>query len=191
MRVNREQAALNRERILDTAGTLFREHGFDGIGVADLMKGAGFTHGGFYGHFESKEDLMAQACTRALDKAVAYWQQTVASSPKDPLGTLTRAYLSTTHRDHPGKGCVLAALGPDAARQGLQVRRSLTDGLRALVDIVAKILPGRTAAARREKALASYATFVGALVLARAVDDPKLSAEILKAASATVLDTAH
>src|SRR5262244_3383304 len=113
MKVSREQAAANRERILEVAGKLFRENGFDGIGVADLMKSAGLTHGGFYGHFDSKEDLMAQACARALQNAGAYWTQTVASSQLEPFTALTRAYLSPAHRDNPGKGCVLAALGPD------------------------------------------------------------------------------
>jgi len=186
MKVTREQAAQNRDRILDTAAKLFREHGFDGIGVADLMKAAGLTHGGFYGHFDSKEDLMAQACAHALTKSVDRWELAIEKSPGDPLSAVVQAYVSAKHRDQPGLGCALAALGPDAYRQGPQVRKTLTAGMRSLVDILIRLLPEKSKAAKRQRALAAFSAMVGALILARAVDDAKLSNEILHAVATSV-----
>lgn len=186
MKVSREQAAQNRDRILETAARLFRERGFDGIGVADIMKDAGLTHGGFYGHFDSKQELMAQACAQSLAKSVDRWEDAFERSPKDPLGGVVQAYLSTKHRDNPGLGCTLAALGPDAYRQGIQVRRTLTAGLNSLVDILMRALPTRSKAAKRREALAAFSAMVGGLILARAVDDKALSDEILDAVAASV-----
>jgi TetR/AcrR family transcriptional repressor of nem operon len=182
MRVTREQAEANREKVLDVAGTLFRKHGFDGIGVADIMKSAGLTHGGFYGHFPSKDDLAAESCARVL--GTAGWVERLTGTPNPSLATFTRAYLSTRHRDDPGRGCLLAAVGSDVARQPRSIRRAFTEGFRTRVDAVLKLMTGRSAAARREKALATMAGLVGALVLSRAVDDPRLSEEILEAAAA-------
>lgn len=186
MKVSRDQAAQNRERVLDMAARLFRERGFDGIGVADLMKSAGLTHGGFYGQFASKEDLMAEACSRAFQSAGGGLQRAVESSGGDPLAAAAASYLSLAHRDHPGGGCVVAALGAEAARQGPALRRALTEGVRAQIDWLAGLMPGRARAAKRERALASYAAMVGAMVLARAVEDPALSEEILQAAAASI-----
>jgi TetR/AcrR family transcriptional repressor of nem operon len=187
MRVSREQAARNRERVVDTAATLFRERGFDGIGVADLMQAAGLTHGGFYGQFESKEALMAEACAAAFEGSAGQWERMAASVPGEPpLGNIVRSYLSRRHRDRPGSGCTVAALGSEAARQGPPVRASVTQGVRSLIDKLAQWAPGRTAAARRERALATFAGMVGALVLSRAVDDEAFSQEILDAAAASL-----
>jgi len=113
MKVSREQAALNRERIVDVAARLFREKGYDGIGVADLMKNAGLTHGGFYGHFASKEDLMVEACQHALEKSLDGWRAKIASHPQRALPAIVDSYLSTRHRDQPGGGCPAAAMGVD------------------------------------------------------------------------------
>src|SRR5437867_12075761 len=118
MKVSREQAAYNRERIVEAAAQLFRERGFEGIGVADLMKEAGLTHGGFYGHFSSKEDLIAEASARALTRSLALWSKLAERGSGDRLSAIAGAYLTSTHRDDPGAGCVLAALGPDVSRQG-------------------------------------------------------------------------
>lgn len=179
MRVSREQAAQNRERIVKVAAKLFRERGFDGIGVVDLMKCAGLTHGGFYGHFASKEDLMAQACTRALEGSLASLQELAERGGENRLAAVASAYLSPAHRDHPGDGCVLAALGAEAARHGSPVRNAFTRGVRSALDMLTRLMPGKSEPTRRERALATYASMIGALVLARAVDDPELSDEVL------------
>jgi TetR/AcrR family transcriptional repressor of nem operon len=181
MKVSREQAEQNRQRILDTATRLFREHGFDGIGVADLMRAAGLTHGGFYGHFASKEDLIVQACQRALANSVTGWQKRVDAAPDHPLKAVSDGYLSARHLDQPGTGCLLAAVGSDIARQPPSVRKAVTDGLRTSFDYLAKLFPGRTKAARQDKAMAMYATMVGGILLARAVDDHALAKNILRA----------
>jgi TetR/AcrR family transcriptional repressor of nem operon len=185
MKVSREQAAANRERILDVASRLFREHGLDGIGVADLMKGAGLTHGGFYGNFASKEELMARACTRSLERSAQTWRE-ISEKAAKPLSALAKPYLSTRHRDSPGAGCTVAALGVDVSRRGPVVRHAFTEGVRSLVDVLAGVVPGKTRAAKRRAALGVYASMVGALVLARAVDDAELSEEILGAVSASI-----
>jgi TetR/AcrR family transcriptional repressor of nem operon len=177
--VTREQAAANREKVLYAAGTLFRQHGFDGIGVADIMKRAGLTHGGFYGQFPSKDDLVAEACARVLGNEG--WVERLTGTPKPSLRALIGAYLSADHRDDLGHGCLMAALGSDVVRQPRAVRRAFTDGFRARVDALLKLVPGRSAAALRGQALATMAGLVGALILSRAVDDPALSDEILQA----------
>jgi TetR/AcrR family transcriptional repressor of nem operon len=186
MKVSREQAAQNRERILEAAAQRFRERGFEGIGVADLMKEAGLTHGGFYGHFSSKEDLIAEASARALAQSLELWSKLADRPSGDPLSALADAYLNRRHRDNPGGGCVLAALGPDVSRQGRAVRRTVTDHVRSACDFLAKLIPGKSKAARRRKAISTYATLVGAMVIARAVDDRALSQEILDAGLASV-----
>ena len=186
MKVSRERAAASRERIVDVASKLFREHGLDGIGVADLMNAAGLTHGAFYGHFSSKEELMAQACIRALADSAAYWAKLSASADGKPLSVIVKSYLSKRHRDNPGVGCAVAALGADASRHDSAVRHAITEGVRSLVDALTRVIPGKTRAAKRGKALATYASMVGALVLARTVDDADLSDEILKAVAASI-----
>src|SRR5882724_763051 len=134
MKVSREQATENRERVIAAAAKLFRERGFEGVAVADVMKSAGLTHGGFYGQFASKEDLAAEACARSIEDTVSHWDKLVARAADNPLSALTASYLSTRHRDNPGKGCLLAALGPEAARRNPIIRRTVTEGLRALID---------------------------------------------------------
>jgi TetR/AcrR family transcriptional repressor of nem operon len=186
MKVSREQAAKNRERIVDVAGQLFCERGFDGIGVADLMKAAGLTHGGFYGHFGSKDDLVAEACKKALARGAKRWTGLAENAPGAPLAAIARDYVSELHRDNPGKGCLLAALGSDAARQSAQVRDEVTAGLESLVGILAAASPGRSKAQKRKAALATMAQMVGAIVLARLVDDQALSREILGASASAV-----
>ncbi len=184
MRVTRDQVEAHRERILTAAGTLFREHGYDGISVADIMKRAGLTHGGFYGHFASKEDLAAEITLRVL--ARDGWLERLAGKRDPALSDVVHGYLSTRHRDDPGHGCVFAALGSDAARQPKTVRRAFTEGLRIRLDALLALIPERSASKRRQRALATLATLVGAMVLSRAVDDSKLSSEILEAAAGSL-----
>jgi TetR/AcrR family transcriptional repressor of nem operon len=183
MKVSREQAAENRSRIVDVAGQLFREKGFDGIGVADLMKAAGLTHGGFYGHFKSKSDLAAECCERAAERSLERWADLADKARGDPLAAIVTYYLSERHRDAPGTGCVFSALGGDVARQDRSIRRTFADGLGALIERMTMLAQGRTRAARRKTALATMSEMVGAMVLARAVDDPDFSREILAAAA--------
>jgi TetR/AcrR family transcriptional repressor of nem operon len=187
MRVSREQAALNRDRIIDAAGALFRAKGFGGVGVADIMKAADLTHGGFYGHFDSKDDLVARASKRAMARAAGNWQAVVTAAPDAPFAALLKHYLSPRHRDDPGKGCVFAALAADAARSGKVVRNAFAEGLEPLLDILADAIPERTKAARRRKAVAAMAALVGALALARATEGTPLSDEILNAAGRELL----
>lgn len=188
MRVSKEQAAENRRRIVEVAGALFRERGFTGIGVADLMKEAGLTHGGFYGHFASKDDLAAEACALALSKAAERWGTFAdeAGGPDAPLAAIADFYLSAAHRDAPASGCPIAALGVDAARQDGPVRRVFTEGLRPFIEVLGRLVPGRSKAARRETALATLSAMVGAVILARAVDDAALSDDILAAVKARI-----
>jgi TetR/AcrR family transcriptional regulator, transcriptional repressor for nem operon len=187
MRVSREQAALNRDRIIDAAGALFRAKGFGGVGVADIMKAADLTHGGFYGHFASKDDLVAQASKRAMARAATNWERVVADAPDAPFAALLKNYLSERHRDDPGKGCVFAALAVDASRSGKVVRSAFAEGLESLLDILADAIPDRSKAARRRKAVAAMAALVGALELARATEGTPLSDEILDAARRELL----
>ena len=182
MRVTREQAAAHREKILEVAGTLFRERGFDDIGVADIMKEAGLTHGGFYGHFASKEDLAAEITARALGREG--WLERLTGTANPSFADAVRKYLAPSHREDPGHGCLFAALGSEVARQPRAVRRAFTDGLRLRMKLLQGLLPGRMAA-RRQKAVATMAGLIGALILSRAVDDPQLSDEILQAAAST------
>jgi TetR/AcrR family transcriptional repressor of nem operon len=188
MKVTREQVAKNRQRILKVAGKLFREKGFDGVSVADIMKRAGLTHGAFYGHFASKDELAAQACANAVAKTIDTWTAWTAlagDNSADQLGAIVSSYVTPRHRDDLGGGCVLAALGADAVRQRGAIRRAFTDGIRSTAAMLSMIAPGPSNAAQREKALATLAGLVGALTLARAADDPTLSDEILNAALAT------
>jgi TetR/AcrR family transcriptional regulator, transcriptional repressor for nem operon len=183
MRVSRAQADENRERIIDTAAQLFREKGFDGIGLNDLMQAAGLTRGGFYGHFESKQDLAAQACRRALEANAA----TLRDEAHADLAGFVDFYLSDTHCADPGSGCTLAALAGDVARQDAALRGVLREGVEHFVDALASRMAGATDAARREAALASLVTLVGAVVVARAVDSAELSAALRAAARQSVL----
>jgi TetR/AcrR family transcriptional repressor of nem operon len=184
MKVSREKAAENRERIIETAARLFREKGFDGIGVAELMKHAGLTHGGFYGHFASKSDLAAQACARALDHSAQKWSAISEAAGEGAFAALVENYLRFGHRDTPGAGCVMSTLGPEAARQEPPVREAITGGVRQLLAVLTRAMPGDGDAAQRQQALAAMAQLVGAVVLARLVDDEAFSDEILQAARA-------
>lgn len=192
MRVSKEQAALNRQRIIDTASRLFRERGIDGVGVADLMKEAGFTHGGFYNHFPSKEALAAEACGAAFEGALSGLLEALSQGKGRSGAALSRyveQYLTPRHRDDASGGCPMAALAVDAGRQAEEVQAAYATGLESVVSVFARQLselePEDTGgeAASRERALRLVSEMVGALVLARAVADaqPELSEEILRA----------
>jgi TetR/AcrR family transcriptional regulator, transcriptional repressor for nem operon len=179
MRVSREKAAENRERIVETAARLFRENGFNGVGVDAIMKEAGLTHGGFYGHFASKDALAAEAVRRALDRSAEVQSRSAS------LGQMVADYLTERHRADRANGCAFASLGGDIARQGPAVRKAVTANVRGRIDRLVALLKRGTPANRRRRAIATFAGMVGALTLARAVDDPALAQEILSAARET------
>ncbi len=179
MRVSREQAAENREKIITTAAQLFREKGFDGIGVADLMKAAGLTHGGFYGHFDSKEDLMAQACERAVDELLQAGEARRKESTDTPYVSFLKNYLSLGHRDHRGSGCLMAALGAEAARQNPTVRAAFTQSAKRLLAALVDIIPAANKKKARENAFVTLSMLIGAQTIARAIDDEDVSQEVL------------
>ncbi|MDL2409522.1 TetR/AcrR family transcriptional regulator [Rhizobium calliandrae] len=181
MRVSREKFAENREKILAVAGELFREKGFDGIGVADIMKAAGLTHGGFYGHFESKDELACEASKALVAHAQERWQGVVEGAPEAPRDALLAHYLSHRNIVEHGTGCVFAALTQEVSRYGPEMQSTFTNGLMGMAAILEEITPGETREERRRKALADLSTMVGAVILARALDTPALSEELLAA----------
>jgi TetR/AcrR family transcriptional regulator, transcriptional repressor for nem operon len=184
MRVSRIQAEENRQTVINVASRLFREHGFDGIGLKDLMKSAGLTQGAFYKQFASKDDLAAQASRRALESAFSRWAAAAAENPKDPLGAVIAFYLSTEHREERMDGCPIVALGSDAARQGSDVKASFEAGIKAHLEVLGRLIAeidGKGPKGKR-KVMAILSTMVGALTLSRAVNDPKLARAFLDAA---------
>ena len=183
MRVSRIQAAENREAVINVASRLFRERGFDGIGLKDLMKGAGLTQGAFYKQFASKEDLAAQASRRALESAFNRWSAATAAKPEDPLGAVMAFYLSMGHREEKMEGCPIVALGSDAARQGSDVKASFEAGIKAHLEVLGRLIAETNDSEPKGKAMAILSTMVGALTLSRVVNDPDLAQAFLDAAA--------
>lgn len=180
MRVSRAKSEENRELVLDTASRLFKENGFDGIGVADLMKSAGLTVGGFYKSFESKEDLIAQACQRACDKTLTRWESHIANPEiENPLARIGNSYLSTRNRDELATTCMFSTLAPEVPRHDFAVKQVFEGGIESTFELLSKIVPGETAQEKRENTIAMFSQWVGALILARAAGTGALSDEIL------------
>ncbi|CDM60588.1 MULTISPECIES: TetR/AcrR family transcriptional regulator [Rhizobium] len=190
MRVSRAQAEENRETVINVASRLFREHGFDGIGLKDLMKGAGLTQGGFYKQFSSKDDLAAQASRRALESATRRWS-TAAATSSDPLEAVMEFYLSPGHLGEKADGCPLVALGSDAARQNAEVRRPFEDGIRAHFEVLDELMGDARSSNPSGKAMAILSLMVGAVTLSRIMEDESLSQGILDAAAGEVRRIAH
>jgi len=186
MRVSRQQAEENRQTVIDVASRLFREHGFDGIGLKDLMAGAGLTQGAFYKQFESKDDLAAQASRRALESASGRWSAAAQANPRNPLAAVIAFYLSMGHRAERMDGCPVVALGSDAARQGPDVKASFEAGIRAYLEMLGGWI-GEEEGEPGSKAMAILSTMVGAVVLSRAVNDEQMSKRFLQAAAESVL----
>lgn len=177
MKVSRERAVHNRNVVVDAASRLFRRFGFDGVSISEIMLESGLTHGGFYKQFGSKEDLAAQACARALERSRERWQGVVRDAALGhEIAAVARDYLSARNRDLPETGCALAASGADAARRGGALATASTTGMNGLTDILTDT------SGDRALALAQLSQMVGAMVLARAVDDATLSDEIMAAA---------
>jgi len=181
MRVSRIQAEENRQTVINVASRLFREHGFDGIGLKDLMEGAGLTQGAFYKQFASKEDLAAHASRRAMERAFNRFSAAAAANPDDPLGAAIALYLSTEHREERMDGCPVAALGSDAARQGADVKASFEAGIREYLEMLDVWVDEAEDKEPSAKAMAILSTMVGAMVLSRAVNDEQLSKQFLHA----------
>jgi TetR/AcrR family transcriptional regulator, transcriptional repressor for nem operon len=186
MRVSRIQAAENRETVINVASRLFRERGFDGIGLKDLMEGAGLTQGAFYKQFASKEDLAVQASRRALESASRRWSDAAAENPNDPLGAVLAFYLSADHREEKMDGCPIVALGSDAARQGPDVKAAFEAGIKAHLEVVGRFIAETDGDEPSGKAMAILSTMVGAVMLSRVVNDPDLAQAFLDAAAKQV-----
>ncbi|MBB3144610.1 TetR/AcrR family transcriptional repressor of nem operon [Phyllobacterium trifolii] len=185
MRVSRAQAEENRETVINVASRLFREHGFDGIGLKDLMKGAGLTQGAFYKQFSSKDDLAAQASRRAMESATRRWS-TAAAKSSDPLEAVLEFYLSPGHVGEKADGCPLVALGSDAARQSEEVRRPFEDGIRAHFEVLDELMDDAKSSNPSGKAMAILSLMVGAVTLSRLIKEEDLSQGILDAAAGEV-----
>lgn len=187
MKVSKAQASEHHGRILNVADRLFRQRGFDGAGVSELMSEAGLTNGAFYGHFDSKSALAAAVCERVVAGSADPWASLTAPEPQAHLPAFMDAYLSAAHVAHPGSGCLFAGLGGDVARQPPEVRQAFTRSLVDRIDLLVGAVTGRTRRARRDRALRALSSMVGAVVLARAVNDEVLSAEILAAVRGSIL----
>jgi len=173
----------SHERIVAAAARAIRRTGYEGTGVADIMKEAGLTHGAFYAHFESREAMLAEAASRACAESAAVAAQAVASVPaEEALVTMLRGYLSREHLEHIEQGCPLVALGSETPRQVPEVRRVTTRYMKEMIDLLARQSPDWGQPAAHERALVTMATLVGAVLLARAVDEPALSKDLCDAA---------
>ena len=180
---SRETKAASHDRIVRVAAARFREAGVAGIGVADLMKDAGLTHGGFYRHFASRDALVAEAIEHALHDGGRAVDAVAKNTRQSPLAALVDAYLSTAHRDALATSCAVTTLAGDVARSTARARTAYTRQVCSYVALLVKLMAGAGQRSRRAKAIAALSTLVGAVALARAVNDDKLSREILKSAA--------
>ncbi|HYA66395.1 MAG TPA: TetR/AcrR family transcriptional regulator [Burkholderiaceae bacterium] len=179
---SRVEKAKSHERIVKVAAAGFREAGVNGLGVADLMKRAGLTHGGFYRHFASRDELVAEAVERAL-KEGGEAMNTIANSKTATIGALIDAYLSPVHRDLLATSCAVTTLASDVARCNNRARSAYTAQVKRYLELFGNLLPGQARKGKRSSALLALSTLVGAVLMARAVNDQKLSREILKSAA--------
>jgi len=185
LRLTREQAEQNRRLIVETASRMFRLQGLENVAVADVMKESGFTHGGFYNHFKSKDDLATEAVASAFDHAAKNLSEDIASGndPQKALNSILANYLSPAHRDTSTGGCPATAFPVDSARSGKDVQAAFADGIEAYLEIFAGRMDGDKREVR-QRAVALLSGIVGALLLSRAVkkSQPKLSDELLSSA---------
>jgi TetR/AcrR family transcriptional repressor of nem operon len=180
MKVSREQVAEHRKAIMVAAARLFRQRGFDDVTVAEVMKEAGLTHGAFYGYFPSKEALIAEAVRHTLPFAPG------AATPRTPAVQFADGYLSAKHRDNRATSCLFSSLGTEAARGSADLRHAMTESVRLRIDHIEAGAEGDTPHEKRRAAIAAWSAMVGAIVLARIVDDEKLSKEILSETRASL-----
>ena len=189
MRYSREHKQETHDRIVRKASVRLREKGAHGIGVADLMKEAGLTHGGFYAHFDSREALVIEAFGYAMDRSMEHWRKlTDEVSPDKRLAIIADAYLSTLHRDNPGHGCSIPALGAEIARESPKARKAFAGKLDEMIEQLADNIPNVPRKAARKQAVAMLATMAGTMLLARIAGSSELSDEVLKAGKDSALD---
>ena len=188
MRYSREHKFQTHARIVKKASVKLREKGAHGIGVADLMKDAGLTHGGFYAHFDSREALVIEAFTHAMDRATEHWRKLAEEMPPEKrLSKVVNAYLTPVHRDDPGHGCAVPTLAAEIARESLKTRRVFAGRMEQMIDMLAGQFHDTPRKAARKQAIAALATMVGSLVMARVAGSGEFSDEILKAGRDGVL----
>ena len=189
MRYSREHKLETHTRIVKKASVRLREKGAHGIGVADLMKDAGLTHGGFYAHFDSREALVIEAFTDAMDRSTERWRKLGEQTPPGKrLATIVNSYLTPIHRDDPGHGCAIPALGAEIARESPKTRRVFAGRLEQMIDMLAAQIPDAPRKAARKQAMAALATMMGTLVMARIAGSGDFSDEILGAGREALLD---
>jgi TetR/AcrR family transcriptional repressor of nem operon len=180
MRYSREHKQETHTRIVKKAAVLLREKGAHGVGVADLMKEAGLTHGGFYAHFDSREALVIEAFAYAMDRSTEHWRRISEQTPPDKrLATIVQSYLTPVHRDDPGHGCAVPTLGAEIARESPKTRKAFAAKLDQMIDMLADQISGVPRKAARQRAVATLATMMGSLVLARIAGTGEFSDEIL------------
>ncbi len=183
MRKSKQEAAATRQRIIMAAAAAFRKNGIAGTGLSDLMAAAGLTHGGFYRHFGSKGQIVAEACAAAAESTVAQLATSVSEkSAQSGLKTIAASYLSAAHRDDPSDGCPLAALGSEMARCDERTRAAATQAFLWLVDVIAAQFGKTRPHVAKRRALVAASTMIGALTMSRIVTDSELSAAILRQA---------
>ncbi len=191
MRYSREHKLETHARIVRKASVRLREKGAHGIGVADLMKDAGLTHGGFYAHFDSREALVIEAFAYAMDRSTEHWRKIAEQTPPDKrLAAIVDSYLTTLHRDDPGHGCAVPTLGAEIARESPKTRKAFATKLERMIDMLTGFIPEIPPKAARKQAMATLATMMGALVLARIAGTGDFSDEILGAGREAVLSRA-
>ena len=191
MRYSREHKLETHARIVKKASVRLREKGAHGIGVADLMKEAGLTHGGFYAHFDSREALMIEAFAYAMERSTERWRKLAEqTAPAKRLASIVESYLTPAHRDDPGHGCAVPTLGADIARESPKTRKAFAAKLEQMIDMMAEQIPDVPRKAARKQAMATIATMMGTLVLSRIAGNSEFSAEILGAGRDAVLDRA-
>ena len=191
MRYSREHKIETHARIVKKASVRLREKGAHGIGVADLMKEAGLTHGGFYAHFTSREALVIEAFAYAMERSTQRWRKLAEqTAPEKRLATIVDSYLTRVHRDDPGHGCAVPALGAEIARESPKTRRAFAAKLEQMIDMMAEQIPGVPRKAARKQAMATIATMMGTLVLSRIAGNGEFSDEVLGAGRDAVLGRA-
>src|ERR1700716_542079 len=191
MRYSREHKLETHARIVRKASVRLREKGAHGVGVADLMKEAGLTHGGFYAHFDSREALVIEAFADAMDRGTEHWRKLAEQTPPEKrLATIVGTYLTPLHRDDPGHGCAIPTLGAEIARESPKTRKAFAAKMEHMIDMLAEQIPEVPRKAARKQAMAAIATMMGTLVLARVAGSGEVSDEILGAGRDAVPDRA-